>query len=113
MNLSSHGCFRVTAPSLSILGYKYHHILKFIGPQKMIEWITWRDAQRMDQIISTILKEQNRALLCAVADMCGLSQEDILNKYWTPTFYIVGHDNRNIYEITEKTTCKTKIMRKK
>lgn len=39
-------------------------------------------------IINNILKQQNKALLEAIAEKYGWDKEKILKKYWTPTFYL-------------------------
>lgn len=61
----------------------------------------------MDAIIHTILKEQNKELICRVARLRGVPEEILLKKYWTPSFYLVGCDMRGSYDIKEMAPKKT------
>lgn len=63
----------------------------------------------MESIIHNIIKQQNYDIICSVAQKCGMSKDDLLKKYWTPSFYLVGKDLRNIYDIQEKSHAHTKL----
>lgn len=58
----------------------------------------------MDVVLRSVLKAQNHALLVSVAERCQLDTEDLLRKYWTPTFYSVGLNLDSIYEVRELET---------
>lgn len=67
----------------------------------------------MDRIILAIVKEQNRNLLSKAAALIGVPEEDMLRKYWTPSFYLIGKDVRNVYSIEEKNIACTKNEKKR
>lgn len=63
----------------------------------------------MESIIHNIIKQQNYDIICRIADKTEISKEYLLKKYWTPSFYLVGKDLRNIYDIQEKPKPQSKI----
>jgi 1,2-phenylacetyl-CoA epoxidase catalytic subunit len=56
----------------------------------------------MDAILHQILKDQNHDLLCRLADKLNLDRQYVLQKYWTPSFYLLGRDTSAVYEIQEQ-----------
>lgn len=55
----------------------------------------------MQSMIAILMKEQNRKLLEQVSQACDLPLDVLLAKYWTPSFYFPGMDQRHIYEIRD------------
>mgnify|MGYP003344989870 FL=1 len=52
-------------------------------------------------IISNIVKEQNRQILLKIADKYNLSYEDLEKKYLTPSYYSIDANTNKIYKIIE------------
>lgn len=57
----------------------------------------------MDQLISRIVQQQNRALIQAICQKYQLDEEEMLKKYNIPQYYVIGGDGRS-YQIEWKET---------
>jgi hypothetical protein len=51
-------------------------------------------------IINTIIKEQNRALLKKIADKYELDYNELERKYLTPSYYSIDINKDKMYDIT-------------
>lgn len=67
----------------------------------------------MDTILKNIIKKQNLDLISSISREFNLNEEEMKEKYWTPSFYLASINTKSVYNIEFKNDDKNINSRKK
>lgn len=67
----------------------------------------------METVLKNIIKKQNLELITNISKEFNLNEEEMKQKYWTPSFYLATVNPKSVYNIEYKNNEKKIIRLKK